>query len=214
MPKLYSEKTRIDEIVKQKTELIKESKLSATLLDLVGIVDPTGVLDLLRSIYYYEKGEYMTATLLFISALPLGDIGAKPLLFASRYTRSGEKLKKAIDLFKSNPKQASKFLKELIDDPTDELGKFLKKSDDWGPLVLGKLSKSPKKSEMTQTIEDIIKFISGESKIAKGALGIDSKTAKNYLIPNIFPSNKIKQVLINDDPLFKVFSKILNGTAK
>jgi len=54
--------------------------LMQTGADYAGIIDPTGVVDVLNGMGYLYKGEYLLAICSFVSAVPLGDIVAKPVM--------------------------------------------------------------------------------------------------------------------------------------
>jgi len=65
----------------EKTKIIKESRWYNTLGDIIGIFDPTGVVDILNGISYWRQGDKLYAILSWIAAIPgLGDIIAKPVV--------------------------------------------------------------------------------------------------------------------------------------
>ena len=67
----------------EKSKLINESKWYNTLGDIVGIFDPTGIVDLVNGVSYWRQGDKLFAILSFISVLPyLGDAIAKPVVGA------------------------------------------------------------------------------------------------------------------------------------
>jgi len=71
------------ELYPEKTSLIKENKWYNTLGDIVGIFDPTGVVDLVNGISYIKQGDNLFGFLSIVSAVPyLGDIVAKPVMGA------------------------------------------------------------------------------------------------------------------------------------
>jgi hypothetical protein len=62
-------------------ELLKESKWYNTFLDVVGIVDPTGIADGINAISYFRQGDMLFGILSLISLVPyLGDAIAKPFI--------------------------------------------------------------------------------------------------------------------------------------
>lgn len=64
-------------------KVIKESKWYNTLGDIVGIFDPTGVVDFVNGISYIVQGDQLFGFLSIVSAVPyLGDIVAKPVMSA------------------------------------------------------------------------------------------------------------------------------------
>ena len=65
----------------EKSKLLKESKWYNTLGDIVGIFDPTGIIDVVNGISYWRQGDKLFALLSFISAVPyVGDLVAKPVV--------------------------------------------------------------------------------------------------------------------------------------
>lgn len=75
----------------KKTKLIKESWYN-TLGDIVGIFDPTGVVDLVNGISYISQGENLFGFLSIISAIPYaGDLVAKPVMGALKLGKPSAK---------------------------------------------------------------------------------------------------------------------------
>ena len=65
----------------EKAMLVTESRWYNTLGDIVGIFDPTGVVDIVNGISYWRQGDKLYAVLSWVSALPfLGDAIAKPVV--------------------------------------------------------------------------------------------------------------------------------------
>jgi len=63
--------------------LIKEDSWYNTVGDIVGIFDPTGVVDAINGISYISQGDYLFGFLSFVSAIPYaGDLLAKPVMGA------------------------------------------------------------------------------------------------------------------------------------
>jgi hypothetical protein len=74
-------KERILQIYEEERLRIDESKWYNTIGDIVGIFDPTGVVDLVNGVSYWNQGDKLFAMLSFISAVPiLGDAIAKPVV--------------------------------------------------------------------------------------------------------------------------------------
>ena len=66
-------------------KVINESKWYNTLGDIVGIFDPTGVVDFVNGISYIAQGDQLFGFLSMVSAVPyIGDIVAKPVMGALR----------------------------------------------------------------------------------------------------------------------------------
>jgi hypothetical protein len=68
-------------IYPEKAKLVKESKWYNTLGDIVGVFDPTGVVDLVNGVSYWRQGDKLFAVLSWVSVIPLlGDVIAKPVV--------------------------------------------------------------------------------------------------------------------------------------
>lgn len=82
----------------EKKTIINESKWYNTLGDIIGIFDPTGVVDILNGISYWRQGDKLYAILSWIAAIPgLGDLIAKPIVgFMKVGSASSKSFKAAI----------------------------------------------------------------------------------------------------------------------
>jgi hypothetical protein len=68
-------------IYPEKAKTLNESKWYNTVGDIVGIFDPTGVVDLVNGVSYWRQGDKLFAVLSWISVVPLlGDAIAKPVV--------------------------------------------------------------------------------------------------------------------------------------
>lgn len=75
----------------EKSKLLKEAWYN-TLGDIVGIFDPTGVVDLVNGISYLTQGEHLFGFLSIISAIPYaGDLVAKPVMGALKLGKPSAK---------------------------------------------------------------------------------------------------------------------------
>jgi hypothetical protein len=84
-------KSIIDEKKYETKDLINEAWYN-TLGDIVGIFDPTGVVDLVNGISYISQGENLFGFLSIISAIPYaGDIVAKPVMVALKLGKPSAK---------------------------------------------------------------------------------------------------------------------------
>ena len=95
-------------IYPEQTKLIKESKWYNTLGDIVGIFDPTGIVDIVNGISYWRQGDKLYAILSFVSAIPiLGDLIAKPVIGVMKLGGGAAKAFKAATLTGDAVKMAS-----------------------------------------------------------------------------------------------------------
>jgi hypothetical protein len=83
-------------IYPKKSKLLKEAWYN-TLGDIVGIFDPTGVVDLVNGVSYLTQGETLFGFLSIISAVPyVGDAVAKPVMGALKLGAPSAKALKAV----------------------------------------------------------------------------------------------------------------------
>lgn len=173
------EKDAVVELTKifaKNNNIIKENWLN-TLGDIVGIFDPTGIVDLVNGISYFAQGDTLFGTLSLVSAVPiLGDAIAKPLMLGGKAAKTGlSGLKAAMATGKSA---------EIASAATKAGGKtaeFVKSADKWAPQVMGLLEKGkkvPLVGRFFKRIEDWMKVMTQASKDMKMA-----KTAKKGLLP-------------------------------
>lgn len=101
-----------------KTQLIKESGWLNTLGDIVGIFDPTGVVDLVNGISYIYQGDHLFGFLSLISAVPyVGDFVAKPVMAALKIgAPSAKALEGVLKMAKAGKTaEATKALNTLVE---------------------------------------------------------------------------------------------------
>jgi hypothetical protein len=83
-------------IYPKKVKLINESRWYNTLADIIGIFDPTGVVDILNGVSYWRQGDKLFAILSWIGAIPgLGDLIAKPIIGVMKIGSTSTKAFKA-----------------------------------------------------------------------------------------------------------------------
>ena len=180
------------QILTGRKDIIKEGWLN-TVGDIVGIFDPTGVVDLVNGISYFVQGDNLYGTLSLVSAVPyLGDAIAKPILLGGKATKAGlsglktaMKGGKAADIAAAAEKAGGK------------TAEFVKSADSWAPKVMSMLEKGrkiPLVGRMFKRIQEWMKIMtqaSKDMKLAKASTkGVLPRSAfRNYGIDtskNIF----------------------------
>jgi hypothetical protein len=108
-------------------ELISEAKWYNTVMDILGIVDPTPVVDIVNGISYFLQGDNLYGVLTMVGAIPYaGDVVAKPVLGALKIGKpSAKALDNALKLAKTNPQKAAKIIEDMAKEP-GIIGKFLR----------------------------------------------------------------------------------------
>jgi len=72
----------VETLYPKKSEVLKEAWYN-TVMDILGIIDPTPVVDIINAVSYFAQGESLFGALTLIGAIPYaGDVVAKPVLGA------------------------------------------------------------------------------------------------------------------------------------
>ena len=173
-------------IYPEKAELIKESKWYNVVGDLVGIVDPTGAVDLINGISYWNQGDKLFAILSWISVIPLiGDAIGKPVIGVLKLGGDTAKVFKTATIAGDAAKVA-----EAATKSGGAIAKFVEKSPSWGVKLLEILKNAGKKvpilNRMFKLIEEYVKVFMTASKemklgadVTKGIGVAEKQTLKN-----------------------------------
>ena len=131
-----------------KTILIQEAEWYNMVGDILGIVDPTGIVDIVNGISYFSQGDHLFGLLSLISAIPYaGDVVAKPVMGALKIGGGATKgLRSAMSLAKAggakNIAKSSDMLTKLAKEP-GVVGRFLQSAKTWAPKVASKVDMLP-----------------------------------------------------------------------
>jgi hypothetical protein len=129
--------------------------------DLVGIIDPTGIVDVVNALDYFRQGDNLFGILSLISAVPyVGDIVGKPIVLAMK---AGGDFAKAM----RTAKTAEDFAKIGIKYPM--FGKLFMKLGDITSGLFKIAQKTPIANKLTKRINQWV-----------GAEGLFTKAAKEY----------------------------------
>ncbi len=187
-------------------EILKESKWYNTFLDVVGIVDPTGIADGINAISYFRQGDMLFGILSLISLVPyLGDAIAKPFIgiikagkinknIINSALKSGNAAKVAAEMGKSSKGKA---VLDAMKNP---------KTQSFIGGIIAKLSKLPGMGRFVKDVKTYSKvFVEAAELSAKGK-GI-----------RIFRSGGIltkmqRRGLLNRTKLYGKFIQWLTGT--
>ena len=154
-----------------------------TIGDIVGIVDPTGVVDLVNGLDYIRQGEYFFGFLSMIAIIPyVGDVIAKPIMGVSKGSKAMKGVNSAMKLVKDGGKTAD--AGKLLADAgkaSPLFAKLLNTSISWGGKLKqiidripgGKLTKGLRKLLM-----DWIDLFVGVAKQRKNVGAVVSNLAK------------------------------------
>lgn len=148
----------------EKSRLITESKWYNTVGDIVGIFDPTGVVDLINGISYWRQGDKLFAVLSWISVIPyVGDLVAKPVVGLFKLGGSTGKA------FKAAAKAGDAAKMAEIAKQGGPLAALLGKVNTWAPKILEPLARGVKKIPglgpgLVRGVEDYIKLFKDAAK--------------------------------------------------
>ena len=150
----------------EKGELINEATGFNTALDIAGIFDPTGAIDLYNGIDYWKQDDHLFAILSWISVFPyFGDLIAKPIIGLAKF--GGQSFRAFNLAFKVG--NAAKMAKIAKDEP--KLMKFLTESPAWGEKLLevlrNSVGKIPLVKRVIPLLEDYIKLFKNAGSSAK-----------------------------------------------
>lgn len=195
-----------------------------TFFDVVGILDPTGVVDIANGISYLSQGDTFFGMLSLISAIPYaGDAFAKPVMLAGKGSKVIKEVETAMKFAKAGKTaEAMKNIQNIskINGPMARLMGSVRK---WGPklrqlvdnIPLGKLGQGLK-----NTVKDWIKLFEGVGAGAAKASQIAGKYGMKQLGKEeaINVLKQIKTAVETDTRLLRDFggtaAKGLEGLSK
>lgn len=176
------------EMYPRKKALIKEDKWYNTLGDVVGIFDPSGVVDLVNGISYLSQGDNLFGFLSIVSAVPyLGDAVAKPVMGALKVgapsAKALEGVLKATKAAKT-PEDIAKLSADLakMSDQGGITGKFVQGMGYISQKLRSLIERVPNwpSKGLKGTILKWIDLFEGAAKTGKGARTAVSGVAKEY----------------------------------
>jgi hypothetical protein len=203
-----------------KSKLIQEASWYNLVGDILGIVDPTGIVDIVNGISYFTQGDHLFGLLSLISAIPIaGDVVAKPVMGALKIGGGATKgLKSAMGLAKAGKTvEAGVALAKLAEKP-GVVGKFLQSARVWAPKVASKVDMLPGGvlKGFKKTIMDYLKLLQNAgSKSARfqkrtrnlvKTMGKSVKPAENIKgLQNFLKTEKVAVGLTKKGPLANIF---------
>jgi hypothetical protein len=154
-----------------------------TLGDVVGIFDPTGVVDLINGLDYIRQGEYFFGFLSMIAIIPyVGDLVAKPLMGVSKGSKSMRGINQAMSLVKKggSTAEASKILADAGKSST-LMSKLINTSISWGgklKQIIDRIPGGKLTGGLRKTLMDWIDLFIGAAKQRKNVGAVVANFAK------------------------------------
>lgn len=170
---LIKERT-LSEYTDENGELINEAAWYNTVMDILGIVDPTPVVDIINATSYFIQGDTLFGILTIVGAIPYaGDFVAKPVLGALKIggpsvkaLESAIKLSKTAAVGSKEYKAATATIEKLAKEP-GVIGTFLKKmGGPFGEKVIKTIDEIPAGpfKGMKDTIKSYFQLLSNAGK--------------------------------------------------
>lgn len=162
----------------EKAMLVTESRWYNTVGDIVGIFDPTGVVDLINGVSYWRQGDKLFAILSWVSVIPyLGDLLAKPVIGLMKVGGASAKAFKAATLTGN----ASK-IGIAAKNSGGVIAKFVEKAPTWGGklmnLLRNSVGKVPGLRGLLKVIDEYVSIFKNASKEMKTSSEVVSKLSK------------------------------------
>jgi hypothetical protein len=173
----------LKEAYPNKRKLVNEQKWYNTLGDIVGIFDPTGVVDLVNGISYINQGYYLFGFLSIVSAVPyFGDVLAKPVMAMLKIGSPSTKLlKQALNLVRKGQTDKAVGILDDVVKTGGVPGKFVE--------GFGRIGKKLK--EIIERLPES-RLYGGLKKIILDWIDLFEKAAKNNISTNIKTGNFVR----------------------
>lgn len=172
-------KERILQIYEEERLKLNEDRWYNTVGDVVGIFDPTGVVDLVNGVSYWNQGDKLFALLSFISAVPmLGDAIAKPVVGVMKIGGETAKVFKAAAI-SGDAVKIAKSAKSM----GGPVSKLVQTAPNWGEKLVSILKNSvgnvPGLRGLIKVIEEYVQIFTkaGKEMAASGKVTSFSKNA-------------------------------------
>jgi hypothetical protein len=170
---LIKEKT-LSEYTDENGELINEAAWYNTVMDILGIIDPTPVVDIINATSYFIQGDTLFGILTIVGAIPYaGDFVAKPVLGALKIggpsvkaLESAIKMSKGAAVGSKEYKAAQETIERLAKEP-GVIGSFLQKmGGGFGDKVIKTIDEIPAGpfKGMKNTIKSYFQLLSNAGK--------------------------------------------------
>jgi hypothetical protein len=153
-----------------------------TIGDVVGIFDPTGVVDLVNGLDYIRQGDYFFGFLSMIAIIPyVGDVIAKPIMGVSKGSKAMRGVNQAMSLAKAGKTaEASKILADAGKSST-LFAKLLDTSISWGgklKQIIDRIPGGKLTGGLRKTLMDWIDLFIGAAKQRKNVGAVVTNFAK------------------------------------
>lgn len=192
--------------------------------DVVGIFDPTGLVDIANGLSYLYQGDTFFGMLSMISAIPyVGDAVAKPIMLAGRGSKLMKSTNTALKLAKAGKTaEAGKIIADSAKG-NSLMGKLLGAVRNWAPKLKAMIDKIPGgklSGGLRTTLKDWVTLFEKAGSGTQKAAAIARRAAKKTMTQTETVSvlKQMQAAIKQDASLFRAFggssAKGLKGIAK
>ena len=139
--------------------LITEAEWYNAIGSVIGIFDPTGLVDFVNGISYLSQGDMFFGLLSMISVVPyIGDVVAKPLMLAGKGSQVVKNTNSALQFANSGDVTKASGLLAKVGSTNSLLGKFISSVAQWSGKLKQMIQKTPA-SKMSNGLKTILNNI-------------------------------------------------------
>jgi hypothetical protein len=152
----------VKEFLPKNSKVLKEARWWNTLGDIVGVFDPTGVVDIINALDYFRQGDKLFGMMSLISAIPyVGDLVGKPIIGVLKAGGGAAKFLKGLKTSTQWAAAASKY---------PILVKLFEKIGTLGPKLVELIKRVPGGKGFVKTIEEWVGMITKATKEYKSGV--------------------------------------------
>lgn len=190
-------------------EQLNEDTWMNDVASVVGLIDPTGIVDFLNGVSYLYQGDYLFGVLSMISVFPFfGDAIAKPIMGSLKVAGKGVRFADdALRLAKAGKTaEATKLLRQA-GTKSDDIQRLIGFSDKWGQKVLDTVDAipgskmAPRAKKLVSDYVDLFRSANATKQTVKVAGKVDDLVAK-------FPKLTPKEQIANLNQIRKAFADV------
>jgi len=180
-------------------EQLNEDTWMNTAAGVVGLFDPTGIVDFLNGVSYLYQGDYLFGLLSMISVFPFfGDAIAKPIMGSLKVAgKSVSMVDDAMRLVKAGKTAEATKLLQQAGTKSDDIAKLISSSDKWGKKVMDTVNAipgsklAPRARKLVGDYVDLFKGAKASQQTVKIAGKVDDLIAK---FPKLTKADQIKNL--------------------
>lgn len=180
-------------------EQLNEDTWMNTAASVVGLFDPTGIVDFLNGVSYLYQGDYLFGVLSMISVFPFfGDAIAKPIMGSLKVAGKGVRFADdALRLAKAGKTaEATKLLRQA-GSKSDDIQRLINSSDKWGSKVMETANAipgnklAPRAKKLVSDYVDLFRGAKATQQTVKIAGKVDDLITK---FPKLSKADQIKNL--------------------